>query len=261
MYITYKVTTEEQCPMTFPIPAKQPNPESIQVYKTLPIPFSLSDAMAKLQTAKPSPEIEKALKQVWTQLAAQYQPAAVTGCFDIHINQQQATADIIVPPDHAWQIRLGEAIQFLEPARQVFISIYTIGSAFTRASNRASADGNMMDAYLIDHIGLVALEKTGDRIKTMAEDLAKEKGWKVGPFLSPGSVHGWDIKEQRNICSLLPIDKIDVRINDDFTLFPFTSIASAIGLGPHYPSNKVGSTCSVCSKKNDCPMKQKNKSG
>ncbi len=78
----------------------------------------------------------------------------------------------------------------------------------------------------------------------------------VSPFLSPGSVHGWELEEQSKLCSLLPIERINVIIKNDTVLFPLKSITALIGIGPGYDSNKVGSTCDVCSKKNKCEMKQ-----
>ena len=130
------------------------------------------------------------------------------------------------------------------------------GQALEAASKKASENGHHLGSYFLDLIGLIVLEKIGNLIKQIAEKKAAESGWGVGPFLSPGSVHGWELEEQKKLCSLLPLEKINVTIREDAVLFPFKTISCLIGLGPGYDRVKVGTTCQVCSKNHDCQMKQ-----
>ncbi len=78
----------------------------------------------------------------------------------------------------------------------------------------------------------------------------------MSPFLSPGSIHGWELEDQQKLCSILPLNEIDVQILDDSVLIPFKSLSCLIGIGAGYKANLVGTTCQVCSKNNDCQMKQ-----
>ncbi|NOQ66012.1 MAG: hypothetical protein GQ556_02185, partial [Desulfobacterales bacterium] len=71
-----------------------------------------------------------------------------------------------------------------------------------KESNKASQQGDFLEAFFLDLVGLIVLEKTGNIIKQLAQQKAVESGWGVGPFLSPGSVHGWKLEEQKKLCSL-----------------------------------------------------------
>ncbi len=116
----------------------------------------------------------------------------------------------------------------------------------------ASREKRVMDAYLYDIIGLAVLEKVRQRINRLVEAEAREMNWGVGPFLSPGSVHGWDLDDQVNLCALLPMEKIGVTRSEKGILEPFKTLSCLIGIGPDYSARTVGETCEVCSKKDRC---------
>jgi len=155
----------------------------------------------------------------------------------------------------------GYSFQFLTHARYVLISVFTTGREFEKKLQHTSSKGDPLDAYFLDLIGLTALEKAGQTIKKIAEKQAGKLGWGVSPFLSPGSVHGWDLANQMKLCSLLPLEKIDVTFQNDSVLSPLKTVSCLIGTGPGYRSVHVGTTCQVCSKKDTCPMKQKQTPG
>lgn len=78
-----------------------------------------------------------------------------------------------------------------------------------------------------------------------------------GPFLSPGSVHGWDLIDQAVLCSLLPLQEIDVQVGKkNGVLQPFNTVSSLIGIGLGYTAATVGSTCQICSNNERCEMKK-----
>jgi hypothetical protein len=153
-------------------------------------------------------------------------------------------------------IDFGHSIEFLSAASHVFVSVYTAGDALEQASKAVAQTGDSLAAFFLDLIGLLVLEKAGNQMKHIAEEKAAERGWGVSPFLSPGSVHGWELEGQIPLCTLLPLEQINVRIQENAILFPFKSISCLIGLGPGYAAAKVGTTCQVCSKNQNCPMKQ-----
>ncbi len=120
----------------------------------------------------------------------------------------------------------------------------------------ASSKGDLLEAYFLDLIGLIVLNKVEQTVKEIAEKQGRNLGWGVSPFLSPGSIHGWELEEQLKLCTLLPLKSINVKIRGDAVLSPFKTIPCLIGLGPGYDSVQVGTTCQVCSK-NDDTLKNK----
>ena len=125
-----------------------------------------------------------------------------------------------------------------------------------KKTQQATNNQQFLEGYLLDIIDLLVLGKTGDIVTEIAEQKAKELNWGVSPFLSPGSIHGWDLEEQLKIAPLLPLEKIGVHIRQNAVLEPFKSLTCLIGIGIDYTSTKVGTTCQVCSKNATCQMRQ-----
>jgi hypothetical protein len=99
------------------------------------------------------------------------------------------------------------------------------------------------------------LEKVRQQINRIVEEQAQARNWGVGPFLSPGSVHGWELDDQRRLCDLIPLERIGVTRGDSGILKPFKTISCLVGIGPNYPAKTVGATCEVCSRRVQCAMR------
>ena len=152
-------------------------------------------------------------------------------------------------------LRLGFASRFMTAAKFGLIGVFTAGDELERESARASKERKVMDAYLYDLIGLAVLEKTRQQINKVVEEKATEMNWGIGPFLSPGSVHGWKLEDQDTLCNFVPMDRIGVTKEENGILKPFKTISCLIGIGPKYTAKTVGATCDVCSNKNQCEMR------
>ena len=79
----------------------------------------------------------------------------------------------------------------------------------------------------------------------------------MSPSLSPGSLVGWPLRGQRELCALLPLADIGVRLNEYCVLEPHKSVSMVIGLGPEYESHEVGSVCDYCALKDSCWRRRK----
>jgi hypothetical protein len=157
--------------------------------------------------------------------------------------------------DGEFVLNLGSSSRFLESARQALAAVYTAGGELEAAGQAASAGGRLLESYLIDLIGLIVLDKTGLLVREAVEGRAREKGWGAGPFLSPGSVLGWELEDQAILCSTLQLGEIGVTMGPEGILMPFKSLSCLLPIGPGYDRCTVGSTCEVCSRNQDCPMR------
>ncbi len=209
----------------------------------------------KIKTSGNMPEIAKTAKKILDQVKNKWKPAAVYRWLEFQPTDADTTGRIIQNSGSKLDIDFGYSIKFLKHASHALVSVYTAGRELEQESMKASQKGDLLGAYFIDLIGLIVLEKTGNQIKQIAQEKAAETGWGVSPFLSPGSVHGWELEGQIKLCSLLPLEKINVSIRDDAVMSPFKTISCLIGLGPGYDTATVGATCEVCSKKDKCQMK------
>jgi hypothetical protein len=109
-----------------------------------------------------------------------------------------------------------------------------------------------MMSYLLDSAGVVALGAAGEALRCIAEDAAEELGWGVSPSLSPGSLVGWPLRGQHDLCGLLPLEQIGVRLTNHAVLEPHKSASGLVGLGPDYESTRVGSVCKYCALQKTC---------
>jgi len=106
----------------------------------------------------------------------------------------------------------------------------------------------------------MALGMIGQRLRLLVEERAAAAsshvrsgaGWGVSPSLSPGSLVGWPLRGQRELCALLPLADIGVRLNQYCVLEPHKSVSMVVGLGPGYESHEVGSVCHYCALRDTC---------
>jgi len=180
-----------------------------------------------------------------------WQPACVYDWFDVRaVEGERAT---IAAPDGAETVlHIGPKADLVAPARRVVVGVVTIGPALERKVRELYAAGEHMTSYMLDSAGVVALGAVGEALRRLVEEAADELGWGVSPSLSPGSLVGWPLRGQRELCGLLPLEQIGVRLTDHSVLEPHKSVSALVGLGPEYPSARVGSVCKYCALQDTC---------
>jgi len=150
------------------------------------------------------------------------------------------------------RLTVGPKTDLLAPAERLMVAVYTIGPALERRVHALEAAGQMLLAYMLDTVGVLALGAVGGALRDKVQERAAELDWGVSPALSPGSLVGWPLNGQRELCALLPLEKISVRLNSYCVLEPHKSVSMVIGLGSGYESNHVGSVCRYCSLAGSC---------
>ena len=144
-------------------------------------------------------------------------------------------------------LKIGPKADLMAPASRAVVSLSTIGPALEEEVARMNKGGQMLEAYLLDSVGVTALGEVGRAVRTRVEELAKEEGLGVGPSMAPGSLVGWPTSGQKDLLSFLDLGSVGVVLNSHFLLNPMKSASGFIGLGRGYPSQRVGSVCRYCS--------------
>ncbi|BHH82744.1 hypothetical protein [Desulforhopalus sp. 52FAK] len=157
----------------------------------------------------------------------------------------------------SFKLCLGQSGKFLSEAKLVICGAYTIGDGLNKALTKASSTHQYLVGYILEQLSLFLLEKTAMKVNSIIEDMALEKGWGVGPLLSPGSVHGWPLTDQVTLCSHLPLSEIGVSCSNNGVLSPFNSLSFVVGIGPDYTESTIGSPCEVCSNRDTCQIRVK----
>ena len=161
---------------------------------------------------------------------------------------------------HEVSLYVGSHTDLLTEAQMVLASVMSIGPQLDVRVRELNKAGEFLLAYLLDSLGVIALSKVGEIVCTLAEKEAKIRNWGVGPFLGPGHLDGWALSNQAELCSLFPIKKIGVYLNEQGVLFPLKSVSGIIGAGPKYASKKVGSACRFCMHHDNCWRQKTEKS-
>ena len=227
---------------------------SPQTHTNLAIEINFAELQAKIRTGANRPAIQQEAEKALAAVQGQWSPAITMRWCDVKAGDDICT--LLAAGDEEVRLHLGHSSRFLQPATMVLVAGYTAGPGLEERIAAANQDQDYLRAYFIDLIGLLVLEKTGNLAIAAAEESATARGWGVSPFLSPGSVHGWDIAEQAQLCRLLPLAEIGVTCREDGVLTPFKSLSCLIGIGKEYQSSTVGTTCEVCTRRHNCEMRQ-----
>lgn len=182
-----------------------------------------------------------------------WQPVAAYDWFDVHAhdgenihltNTEESGRENV--------LRIGSGADLLAHARRVLVAVGTIGFALEQQVHELQQAGEGLKAYLLDSAGVVALDAVGEALRCLAEETAARQSWGVSAALAPGSLAGWSLQGQRDLCALLSLDSIGVRLNDHYVLEPYKSFSVVIGIGPGYGAQEVGSVCLYCALRNTC---------
>jgi hypothetical protein len=180
-----------------------------------------------------------------------------TAVCDELLVQDVSGGKVFLSTDHptlkgSGELTLGPKVDLLAPANRLMVTVYTIGPALERRVRELHAASEPLLSYMLDTVGVLALGAVGEVLRERVENRASQLGWGVSPALSPGSLIGWPVQGQRQVCALLPLEKIGVHLNNHCVLEPHKSVSMVIGLGPNYESNHVGSVCRYCSLADSC---------
>ena len=150
------------------------------------------------------------------------------------------------------RLDVGEHVGLMEPAQRAYLGVHSIGEDLEKQVRELNKSGEQILGYWLDSIGVVALGKLGDIANAIAETEAARKNWGVGPRLSPGSLTGWHLKDQKKLCAMLPIQKAGLQVNGQGVIVPFKSGLAVVGMGPGFKKKTVQSVCHLCALRREC---------
>lgn len=226
------------------------------ILNSLTCDFGADDVLDTLPTQRCRDRMVEMAESALAEVKDIWRPKAVYTWFDVASAEEDTFHLQTADGAGTVPLHLGFSTKFIAPARKALIAVYTAGSELDVATRKASQDKRLMDSYLIDLIALRVLKEVEIYLTKYVEHEASSLGWGVSPYLSPGSVHGWDLTDQKNLCTLLPLDRIDVKMDNNGTLSPFKTVSCLLGIGPDFSAHQVGPTCLICSNREKCDHRQ-----
>lgn len=220
------------------------------------IPITLTpDALLESQARKGHPSRRKPLarraaEEAVAMAVALARPAAVWDEFAVANVSDGVLA--LESPDGVRQLTMGQGMALLQGASRVLVAVWSIGPELEARVTQLQRRGDTLLAFMLDTAGVLALGQVGEAVRAIAEGRAAAQGWGVSPALSPGSLVGWPVDGQRDLCALLPLDRIGVELSPYCVLQPHKSCSGLIGSGPGFASAHVGSLCRYCALADTC---------
>lgn len=143
-------------------------------------------------------------------------------------------------------LHTGGFSSFFEQAQGFVAGIYTLGfETETLAADYLSA-GETIAHRATNVAALSALSATATTITKAAESRAKTMGVGVSPPVSPGSVRGWSFTTQRELCTLFPLDRIGIHMEENNFLHPMNTLTVLVAVGSGFSDATVGTPCTLC---------------
>jgi hypothetical protein len=231
------------------------------ILRDIPISLTADQILASRGTTSIRPELRQSAEEALALGHSLWQPMAVYDWFDVRPREGESV-HVAVPhrPGGEIVLRVGPKAGLLDHAQRILASVITIGPALEQKVRDLQTTKKELTAYLLDTAGVLVLGAVSEAIRCLTEEAAADLGWGVSPSLSPGSLVGWPVGGQRELCALLPLDSIGVQLNNHSVLIPFKSASAIIGLGPGYETAKVGSVCKYCDLKNTCWRRREDRS-
>lgn len=123
----------------------------------------------------------------------------------------------------------------------------TVGAKISDLSKASMKKGDMIQAYILDTMGSVTVEKAMDAIQKKLSDAEKRHGRRITNRFSPGYC-GWDLGAQHQLFSLFPKDFCGISLLNSSFMVPTKSISGIIGIGKKV--KYLDYPCKLCESKN-----------
>ena len=135
---------------------------------------------------------------------------------------------------------------YIRESSQMALFLCTAGEDFTRMTNQLNEQGDVMEAYILDAIGSLTVEKAMDKIQDNLRKQAKDEHIKISNRYSPGYCN-WHLSEQKQLFELIGTHSTGILLSDSCLMSPTKSVSGIIGMGKDLKHHDYG--CKICSNK------------
>ncbi len=150
--------------------------------------------------------------------------------------------------------RVLQVESYLKGQDKIALALCTIGNELENKVSELNQKGELARAVVLDAIGSVAAENTADFINLQICEWCQKRGWGTSQRFSPG-YGNWSLEGQKFIFSLLPAERIKVRLNQSCMMIPIKSVSFAVKIGKEFESLSKKRICEICNLKN-CPYRK-----
>ncbi|NOY95606.1 MAG: hypothetical protein GXO81_04370 [Chlorobi bacterium] len=135
----------------------------------------------------------------------------------------------------------------LQESTSAALYICTAGEGISIRAKRLMDKGDLLQGYIFDVIGSVAVEKALDKMQEALKKEMQINGLNISARFSPGYCD-WNVSEQHQLFNFFPKNFCGVTLGKTSLMYPLKSVSGIIGIGKSL-KNK-GYQCGWCSDKN-----------
>ncbi len=132
---------------------------------------------------------------------------------------------------------------YLKGADEAAFFLCTAGALFSDEAHALNESGDFMEAYIIDAIGSLSVERAMDRIHKALETEQAERGLKITNRYSPGYCN-WPLKDQRPLFGFVGENSTGIVLSESCLMHPIKSVSGVIGIGEKARRRAYG--CVIC---------------
>ncbi len=135
---------------------------------------------------------------------------------------------------------------YLKASEEAAFFLCTAGALFSDEAHALNAAGDFMEAYIIDAIGSMSVERAMDRIHHALDEAQAENGLKITNRYSPGYCN-WPLKDQQSLFRLVGENPTGIELSPSCLMHPIKSVSGIIGIGKRVRRRPYG--CAICQNK------------
>jgi hypothetical protein len=173
------------------------------------------------------------------------------------IKETKSLSKELLHPQGMFKVVDKEALKdekYFQQTDKAALGLCTIGDGLENKVRELNQKGELAHAVVLDAIGSVAAESAADFVNLQICEWCQKKGLATSQRFSPG-YGNWSLEGQKFIFSLLPAERIKVRLNQCCMMIPRKSVSFAIKIGKQFGNLEKKGICEICNLKN-CPYRK-----
>lgn len=135
---------------------------------------------------------------------------------------------------------------YLKEATEAALFLCTAGALFSDEAHALNAAGDFLEAYIIDAIGSLTVERAMDRIHELLAQEQVARGLKITNRYSPGYCN-WPLVDQRALFGFVGENPTGIVLSQSCLMHPIKSVSGVIGIGEKARRRAYG--CVICQNK------------
>ena len=132
---------------------------------------------------------------------------------------------------------------YLKNSRYAALFVCTAGKLYTELSKQLNERGDFMEAFIVDAIGSLTVEKAMDSIQQQLGDSLQRESLHITNRYSPGYCN-WALIEQQTLFGLIGDNPVGISLSESSLMSPVKSVSGMIGIGAEVTQR--GYRCQAC---------------